>query len=64
MIILCRVCRGPFRLMHGPVGLLVTNLRLGAFNGLHLVYLAALGATHSRAVVYTEHADGGLGREV
>ena len=47
-----------------PVDLLVTNLRLGAFNGLHLVYLARLVARGTRAVVYTEWLDTGLGRDV
>ena len=47
-----------------PVHLLVTNLRLGAFNGLHLVYLAALMTTKSRAIVYTDQLEIGLGREI
>lgn len=51
-------------LQQSPVDLLVTNLRLGAFNGLHLVYLAALVARRTRAVVYTDWLDTGLGRDV
>lgn len=51
-------------IQQSPVDLLVTNLRLGAFNGLHLVHLAALMATQTRAVVYTERLDLWFGREV
>ena len=51
-------------IQQSPVDLLVTNLRLGAFNGLHLVYLAAFMATQTRAVVYTDWLDTGLGRDV
>jgi DNA-binding NtrC family response regulator len=51
-------------LQQSPVGLLVTNLRLGAFNGLHLVYLAAFVPRETRAIVYTEWLDTGLGRDV
>ena len=48
----------------GPVDLLVTNLRLGAFNGLHLVHLAAALTIQSRAIVYTDQLEIGLGREI
>lgn len=41
-------------LQQSAVDLLVTNLRLGAFNGLHLVYLAKFLARGARAVVYTD----------
>jgi DNA-binding NtrC family response regulator len=51
-------------IQQSPVDLLVTNLRLGAFNGLHLVHLAALMATQTRAVVYTERLDLGFGQEI
>ena len=51
-------------LQQGAVDLLVTTLRLGAFNGLHLVYLAQFVARGTRAVVYTESLDTGLGRDV
>ena len=51
-------------LQQSPVDLLVTNLRLGAFNGLHLVYLAQFVARGTRAVVYTDWLDTGLGRDV
>jgi ActR/RegA family two-component response regulator len=51
-------------LQQSAVDLLVTNLRLGAFNGLHLVHLAALVARRTRAVVYTEWLETGFGRDV
>jgi DNA-binding NarL/FixJ family response regulator len=51
-------------LQQRPVDILVTNLRLGAFNGLHLVYLARLMARRTRAVVYTDWLDTGFGRDV
>jgi DNA-binding NtrC family response regulator len=42
----------------------VTNLRLGEFNGLHLVHLAADLDDPPRCIVYTDTADLVLGREV
>lgn len=51
-------------LQDSAVDLLVTNVRLGAFNGLHLVYLAQFVARGTRAIVYTEWLDTGLGRDV
>jgi hypothetical protein len=50
------------RLLHKPPDLLITNLRLGAYNGLHLVHLAA--ATRTRCIVFSTHDDLGLAREV
>jgi hypothetical protein len=50
------------RIVARPPDLLVTNLRLGAFNGLHLVYLAADTAT--RCIVYAAQHDPVLAREV
>ena len=44
-----------------PCGLLITQLRLGPFNGLHLVYLAR--ARLIRSVVYDETTDLFLARE-
>ena len=41
-----------------------TNLRLGEFNGLHLVHLAAGLGQRPRCVVYTDSTDLVLGREV
>ena len=35
--------------------LIVANLRLGAYNGLHLVYLARVLGSSARAIVYDEH---------
>ena len=42
------------RLAAGPVDFVVTNVRLGAYNGLHLVYLAAsINSGLTRAIVYS-----------
>jgi ActR/RegA family two-component response regulator len=49
------------RLLDQPPDLLVTNLRLHAYNGLHLVHLAA--GTHTRCIVYSTYDDLMLGRE-
>ena len=43
---------------------LFTNLRLGEFNGLHLVHLAAALGLPPRCIVYTDSMDLVLGREV
>jgi DNA-binding NtrC family response regulator len=51
------------RLFPTPPDLVVTNLRLGAFNGLHLAYLLAGMDWPSRAVVYSEYLDVSLVRE-
>lgn len=50
------------RLMAKPPDLLVTNLRLAAYNGLHLVHLAA--GTHTRCIAYAIYDDLVLAREV
>ena len=50
------------RLTSRPPDLLVTNLRLERFNGLHLVHVAAGSAT--RCIVYATHHDEVLAREV
>jgi len=50
------------RLLQEPPELLITNLRLEAYNGLHLVMLAA--TTHARCVVFSTHDDIGLARDV
>ena len=42
---------------------LVTNVRLGAYNGLHLVYLRSPGKDMPRAIVYSDERDPGLARE-
>jgi DNA-binding NtrC family response regulator len=44
-------------------GLLVTNLRLDAYNGLHLVYLMQHLGLRARTVVYAGHADRLIARE-
>jgi DNA-binding NtrC family response regulator len=45
------------RLLQDPPDLLATNLRLGAYNGLHLVYLARTTAPQSRSIVYSQYID-------
>jgi len=42
---------------------LVTNLRLDAYNGLHLVHLAAVDDLSTRSLVYGERRDLSLARE-
>ena len=49
------------RLLNHPPDLLITNLRLQAYNGLHLVHLAG---THTRCIVYSTSDDLMLAREV
>jgi DNA-binding NtrC family response regulator len=53
------------RFLAQPADLLVTNLRLRAYNGLHLVYLASTlaGAATTRSIVFDEHSDVSLLRE-
>jgi len=50
------------RLLQQLPDLLITNLRLEAYNGLHLVLLAA--ATRTRCIVFSTHHDIGLARDV
>ena len=52
-----------YLLSGAPLDFLVTNLRLGGFNGLHLVYLAAGRHAPPRSIVYTDERDPGLARE-
>jgi len=47
-----------------PFDFLVTNVRLGAYNGLHLVYLSLSCPQMPRAIVFSDEPDAGLGREV
>jgi DNA-binding NtrC family response regulator len=49
------------RLLSRPPALLVTNSRLGAYNGLHLAYLAA--ALPTRVIVYSDANGVALARE-
>src|SRR5256885_3270187 len=51
------------RLLADPPDLLVTNIRLGAYNGLHLVHLAAASGFATRTIVYTDAPDPVLLRE-
>jgi DNA-binding NtrC family response regulator len=50
-------------LLSNPPDLLITNLRLEAYNGLHLVYLAA-GTCPSRCIVYIDHPDPAVAKQV
>jgi DNA-binding NtrC family response regulator len=50
------------RLCGAPFDLLVSNVRLGAYNGLHLVYLTSPDRG-ARAIVYSDEYDAGLARE-
>ena len=49
------------RLLNQPPDILITNVRLHEYNGLHLVHLAT---PHTRCVVYSHHDDLVLAREV
>ena len=51
------------RLLENAPRLLVTNLRLGEYNGLHLVHLAASLGLQTQCVVYSDHQDALLIRE-
>ena len=51
-------------LLAHPPDLLVTNVCLEAYNGLHLVYLAAGFGLPTRSVAYTKRPDPGLARLV
>src|SRR5882672_8982419 len=51
------------RLLGAPFDFLVTNLRLGPYNGLHLVYLASTAELSSRRIVYSDRHDIGLARD-
>jgi DNA-binding NtrC family response regulator len=52
------------RLLWSPFDFLVTNIRLGAYNGLHLVYLTSAAHDTPRAIVYSDERDAGLAREI
>src|ERR1700704_32011 len=51
------------QLLGNPYDWLVTNLRLQAYNGLHLVHLVATTGLATRSLVYGERDDLALGRE-
>jgi DNA-binding NtrC family response regulator len=51
------------RLLATRPAILVTNTRLGAYNGLHLVYLALSAGLQTRSIVYGDSADLSLARE-
>jgi DNA-binding NtrC family response regulator len=50
-------------LLSKPYDWLVTNLRLDAYNGLHLVYLAGAAKLSARFLVYADRPDVDLARE-
>jgi DNA-binding NtrC family response regulator len=50
-------------LLNDRPDLLVTSLRLGAYNGLHLVYLAAANRLPTTSIVYDDPIDPVLARE-
>jgi CheY-like chemotaxis protein len=52
------------RLLANPPDVLVTNLRLEAHNGLHLVHLLRSAGAHTRCLVFGTEADLPLAREV
>lgn len=51
------------RLFAHPYDWLITNVRLGAFNGLHLVHLAGSARLAVRFLVYSDRPDLSLARE-
>lgn len=51
-------------LLTHPPDYLVVNLRLGPYNGLHLVYTAAASDLQVRSIVYTDQPEPGLGTEI
>ena len=51
-------------LLTTPFTFIATNLRLGPFNGLHLVHLAATANAPARAIVYTDAYEPALAHEV
>ena len=52
------------RLLVTSFDFLLTNVRLNAYNGLHLVYLSSCGPTMPCAIVYSEKRDPSLGRDI
>lgn len=51
-------------LIESPFQFVVANLRLQGYNGLHLVHLATTLGMPARAIVYTDHYDPDLAREI
>ncbi len=46
-----------------PFNFIITNLRLNAYNGLHLIHLAGTSSLPIRAIVYTDEYNPELARE-
>jgi DNA-binding NtrC family response regulator len=63
--IVCTRFEAARTLLHSgrTISALISNLRLGEFNGIHLVYLAKLGAADTRALIYASAHDPLLARE-
>jgi len=51
------------QLLERPPALLVTDLRLGAYNGLHLAYVVRTSGLPTRTVVFADPIDLALARE-
>jgi DNA-binding NarL/FixJ family response regulator len=51
------------RLFSSPYDWVVTNIRLDAYNGLHLLHLAAMARLRARILVYSDPQDAALARE-
>jgi DNA-binding response OmpR family regulator len=72
-----RECARPFAQVDGDTGFrrartrllsqaydwLVTNVRLGEYNGLHLMHLAATAGLRARILIYADRPDVALARE-
>jgi DNA-binding NtrC family response regulator len=52
------------RLLAKTYDFLITNLRLRAYNGLHLVYLARSSGVATRSIVYTERREIAFAHEI
>jgi DNA-binding NtrC family response regulator len=52
------------RLLTSPPAILIANLRLKSFNGIHLAYLARTAAPQVKVIIYDSQDDAALAREV
>lgn len=51
------------RLSIGSFEFIVTNIRLDAYNGLHLAYVSSMSPQPPKVIVYSDRRDPGLARE-
>jgi len=51
------------RLLSNPYDWIITNIRLAAYNGLHLIHLADAAQLSARILVYADERDATLARE-